>query len=74
MPISIIELEITIPYQVIKEINPDVVIHLAVANANRSNKDPFSTFDHSLRTIENVLDIIRNKDIHLIYFFINGLR
>lgn len=55
--------------RVINEIKPDVVIHLAaVAHANRSNKDPFSTFDHSLRTIENVLDIIRDRDIHLIYF------
>ena len=51
------------------KINPDVVIHLAaVAHANRSNKDPFSTFDHSLRTLENVLDIIRSNGIHLIYF------
>ena len=33
------------------QIDPDVVIHLAaIAHANRSNKDPFSTFDHSMRT------------------------
>jgi nucleoside-diphosphate-sugar epimerase len=50
-------------------INPDVVIQLAaVAHANRSNKDPFSTFDHSMRTLENVLDSIREKKPHLIYF------
>jgi nucleoside-diphosphate-sugar epimerase len=54
--------------RVLNEIKPDVVIHLAaVAHANRSNKDPFSTFDHSLRTLENILDVIRNKGIHLIY-------
>ena len=53
----------------IENINPDIVIHLAaVAHANRSNKDPFSTFDHSLRTLGNVLDSIKYKNIHLIYF------
>jgi nucleoside-diphosphate-sugar epimerase len=39
---------------------PDVIVHLAaVAHANRSNKDPYSTFDHSLRTLENALDVAR---------------
>ena len=53
----------------LSEIKPDVVVHLAaIAHANRSNKDPFSTFDHSMRTIENVLDTIRSKGIHVIYF------
>ncbi len=51
------------------QINPDVVVHLAaIAHANRSNKDPFSTFDHSMRTLENVLDSTRSKGIHVIYF------
>jgi nucleoside-diphosphate-sugar epimerase len=50
-------------------IKPDVVIHLAaIAHANRSNKDPFSTFDHSMRTLENVLDATRDRKPHLIYF------
>jgi nucleoside-diphosphate-sugar epimerase len=53
----------------LSEIKPDVVIHLAaIAHANRSNKDPFSTFDHSIRTLENVLDVTRSKGIHVIYF------
>ena len=40
--------------EIYKEINPDVIIHLAaVSHANRSNKDPHTTFDHSLRTLEN---------------------
>lgn len=53
----------------LEEINPDVVVHLAaIAHANRSNKDPFSTFDHSMRTLENVLDASRSKGIHVIYF------
>lgn len=53
----------------LKAINPDVVVHLAaIAHANRSNKDPFSTFDHSMRTLENVLDSSRSKGTHVIYF------
>ena len=48
---------------------PNVVVHLAaVAHANISNKDPFSTFDHSLRTLENVLDASRGLVEHFIYF------
>ena len=52
------------------KINPQVVVQLAaVAHANRSNKDPFSTFDHSFRTLENALDIARAREIeHFIYF------
>jgi len=50
-------------------IKPDVVVHLAaIAHANRSNKDPFSTFDHSMRTLENVLDASRNHGAQVIYF------
>lgn len=53
----------------LNEIGPDVVVHLAaIAHANRSNKDPFSTFDHSMRTLENVLDATRSKGTHIIYF------
>ena len=54
---------------IINQINPNIIIHLAaVSHANRSNKDPFSTFDHSLRTLENALDNTRNKVDHIIYF------
>jgi len=50
-------------------IQPDVVVHLAaIAHASRSNKDPFSTFDHSMRTLENVLDATRGQRPHVIYF------
>lgn len=53
----------------LSSIEPDVIVHLAaVAHANRSNKDPYSTFDHSLRTLENVLDIARFSGTHVIYF------
>ena len=50
------------------KINPDVIIHLAaVSHANKSNKDPHSTFDHSLRTLENTLDFAKNQKTHVIY-------
>lgn len=50
------------------EFNPDIIIHLAaVSHANKSNKDPKSTFDHSLRTLENTLDFAKREKIHTIY-------
>ena len=53
----------------LEDIAPDVVVHLAaVAHANRSNKDPFSTFDHSARTLENALDSARNLAAQFVYF------
>lgn len=49
-------------------VKPDIVVQLAaVAHANRANKDPYSTFDHSMRTLENVLDSIRVAKPHLIF-------
>ncbi len=53
----------------IDQLKPDIVVHLAaVSHSNRSNKDPFNTFDHSFRTLENVLDATRDKIERLIYF------
>ena len=55
--------------KMLDEVKPDVIIHLAaVSHANRSNKDPFTTFDHSFRTLENVLDASRGNIERLIYF------
>ena len=55
--------------KMLDEVRPDVIIHLAaVSHANRSNKDPFTTFDHSFRTLENVLDASRGNIERLIYF------
>lgn len=55
--------------RLIGTLNPDVLIHLAaVAHANVANKDPYSTFDHSLRTLENTLDSVRTTKAHFIYF------
>ena len=52
----------------INTIKPDVVIHLAaVSHAERSNKTPFTTFDHSLRTLENALDASRDSIKHFIF-------
>lgn len=45
-----------------------IVLLAAVSHANRSNKDPFSTFDHSFRTLENALDWSRGRLEHFIYF------
>ena len=48
---------------------PDIIIQLAaVSHADKSNKDPHSTFDHSLRTLENTLDIARLTKARVIYF------
>lgn len=55
--------------RILSDIKPDIVIHLAaVSHANKSNKDPYSTFDHSLRTLENALDASRDHVKHFIYF------
>lgn len=55
--------------RILSQIKPQVIVHLAaVAHANRSNKDPFSTFDHSLRTLENALDWARDNVEQFIFF------
>ncbi len=54
--------------EVLNNIKPQVLIHLAaVAHAGKSNKDPYSTFDHSLRTLENSLDCARGVMEHFIF-------
>lgn len=51
---------------------PDTIIQLAaVSHADKSNRDPMATFDHSLRTLENALDAARSPNLkieHFIYF------
>lgn len=55
--------------RLVNEIKPQVVIQLAaVSHANKSNKDPFSTFDHSFRTLENALDASKNNVEHFVFF------
>jgi nucleoside-diphosphate-sugar epimerase len=54
--------------KLLDKIQPDAIVHLAaVSHAGKSNKDPYSTFDHSLRTLENALDIARIRLEHFIY-------
>jgi len=56
----------------IDEIRADTLIHLAaIAHAGKSNKDPYTTFDNSLRTLENTLDNTNgsaNTINHFIFF------
>lgn len=55
--------------RLLAHIKPKTLIHLAaVAHANISNKDPYSTFDHSLRTLENTLDYSRDNVDHFVFF------
>jgi len=57
--------------KIVNEIQPDAIFLLAaVAHASRANKDPYSTFDHSFRTLENVLDIMRSlkQSCQLVFF------
>jgi nucleoside-diphosphate-sugar epimerase len=54
---------------IIKTVKPEAIVHLAaVAHATKANKEPFSTFDHSLPTLQNTLDCARFFDTHFIYF------
>ena len=54
--------------RVLNETKPDIIVQLAaVSHANKSNKTPHDTFDHSLRTLENVLDFAKLTKTHIIY-------
>ncbi len=58
----------------LEAIDPSVVIHLAaIAHAGKSNKDPYHTFDHSLRTLENVLDFSRGQQIDQFVYFSSSM-
>ena len=55
-------------------IGPQVVVLLAaVSHASRSNKDPYSTFDHSLRTLENCLDWAKGGEIEQFIYFSSSM-
>ena len=55
--------------RLLEQHQPEVIYHLAaVSHAGRSNKDPFTTFDHSLRTLENALDYARDNVEQFIFF------
>jgi len=59
-------------HSIISSFQPGYIVHLAaVAHANRANKDPHATFNHSLLTLENSLNAARDEDLDLkrfIYF------
>jgi nucleoside-diphosphate-sugar epimerase len=53
---------------IIADLKPQIVVQLAaVSQATRSNKDPYSTFDHSFRTLENTLDASRGLVERYVY-------
>ena len=55
--------------RILADFGPDAIVHLAaVAHIDRANKDPWHTFDHSLRTLENSLDAARALDCAVVYF------
>lgn len=55
--------------RILLQTKPQVIVHLAaVSHAGRSNKDPYTTFDHSLRTLENALDYARDGIEQFVYF------
>jgi len=55
--------------ETIDKLDVDTLIHLAaVAHTDKANKDPHSTFDHSLRTLENSLDAVRSSKLHVEHF------
>ncbi len=54
--------------RILNQIAPHTIVHAAaVAHAGQSNKDPYSTFDHSLRTLENALDYARDQVEHFVF-------
>jgi nucleoside-diphosphate-sugar epimerase len=60
--------------RLLSDIKPSFIVHLAaVSHAGQSNKDPYSTFDHSLRTLENALDWARGEQIDRFVFLSSSM-
>jgi nucleoside-diphosphate-sugar epimerase len=60
--------------RVLADLNPQVIVQLAaIAHAGRSNKDPYSTFDNSLVTLENALDFARGMPVEQFVFFSSSM-
>lgn len=60
--------------RILAEIKPQVIVQLAaVSHAGRSNKDPYSTFDHSMRTLENALDYARTEHVEQFVFLSSSM-
>ena len=59
--------------RILSDLNPQVIVHAAaVAHAGQSNKDPHTTFDHSLRTLENTLDWARSSQSMEHFIFLSS--
>jgi nucleoside-diphosphate-sugar epimerase len=60
--------------RILSDIAPQAIVHAAaVAHAGQSNKDPYSTFDHSLRTLENALDWARGASLDRFVFLSSSM-
>ncbi|MDX6769795.1 MAG: NAD(P)-dependent oxidoreductase [Elusimicrobiota bacterium] len=60
--------------RILVQIKPQAIVHLAaISHAGKSNKDPFSTFDHSLRTLENALDYARGGGVDQFVFLSSSM-
>ena len=70
IPVHVVDLrDYQQTWRLLDDLKPEVIVQLAaVAHANVANKDPYSTFDHSLRTLENVLDCCKETKPHFIFF------
>lgn len=55
--------------ETMREIGCRIVVHLAsIAHADRSDRDPYAAFQHSLGTLATVLDTVRGRADRLVYF------
>ena len=60
--------------RILADVSPEVIVHAAaVSHAGQSNKDPYTTFDHSLRTLENALDCARSIDVRHFLFLSSSM-
>lgn len=56
--------------RIMSAIKPDIVVHLAaIAHVSVSQKSPYTTFDHSLRTLENALDVSTELGVKKFVYF-----
>ena len=56
--------------EILGALGAEVIVHLAaISHLDRANKNPYTTFDHSLRTLENSLDVGNNIGIERIVYF-----
>jgi nucleoside-diphosphate-sugar epimerase len=60
--------------QLFDTVKPEAVVHLAaMSHAGRSDKEPLVSFDHNLRTLQNVLDVARSGSVKHFVFFSSSL-